>query len=320
MNGVRSKDLIIPPGIGVDFGVVRMGGGYLIVSSDPVTGVREKIGWYAVNVSANDVATSGNRPRFLQSIILLPEKATLRLIRSISTEMHETARGLGISIVGGHTELTPQLDRPIIVTTAFVYARSFVSAADAAEGDSILLTKGAGVEGTAILAGSLAASEEGLDPGVIRRGRAFLERLSVVEEAERAFQTGRVRAMHDCTEGGVLGSVFEMAVASGLGFEISEEKIPVAAETAAICAALKADPLKLISSGALLIAAKPGGEEEVARALRAIGTEVAEIGKFGAGDRILVRKNGLKERVRTAATDEIWRLQARLGPRARQPV
>src|SRR2546428_2276567 len=254
MNGTPSSDLALPPGVGVDFGVIKMGTGYLIVSSDPVTGVTDRIGWYAVNVSANDVATSGNRPRFLQSIILLPRKTTIPLVRSISSEMHETARGLGISIVGGHTELTPGLDRPILVTTAFCYAKSFVSSADAKLGDSIMMTKTAGIEGTAILAGPLVASGSKVDARLLGRAKRFIERMSVVEEADRAFRTGQVRAMHDCTEGGVLGSLYEMAVASELGFEVGEKEIPVASETTAICAALKANPLKLISSGSLLLA------------------------------------------------------------------
>jgi hydrogenase expression/formation protein HypE len=313
MNGAASADLVLPPGVGVDFGVVKIGEGYLIVSSDPVTGVTDKIGWYAINVSANDVATSGNRPRFLQSIILLPRKTTISLVKSISEEMHETASGLGISIVGGHTELTPGLDRPIVVTTAFCFAKSFVSAADAREGDSILMTKTAGIEGTAILGSSLAASGVKVDARLVGRAKRFIERVSVVEEADGAFQTGQVHAMHDCTEGGVLGSLYEMAVASGLGFEVSEEKIPVAEETASICAALKADPLKLISSGSLLLAVKPGGEIEVERALKARGTLVTRIGKFVSGKRVLVAKNGREERIETAATDEIWRLEARLG-------
>lgn len=134
MTGAPSPELVVPPSIGVDFGVIKQGRDYLVVSSDPVTGVKEKVGWYAVNVSANDVATSGNRPRFIQSIILLPEDATVRTVAQISREMHRTAAELGITIVGGHTELTPGLRRPIVMTTAFAFARRFVTAADAKRG------------------------------------------------------------------------------------------------------------------------------------------------------------------------------------------
>lgn len=313
MTGTNSADVVLPPRVGVDFGAVRMGQGYLVVSSDPVTGVSDRIGWYAVNVSANDVATSGNRPRFLQSIILLPPNATIAGIERISMQMHRTAEGLGIAIVGGHTELTPGLNRPIVVTTAFAFASSFVSAADAHEADSIMMTKTAGVEGTAILGHSLRRARVKIDPNLLRRARSFLSRISVVEEAEVAFKTGQVHAMHDATEGGVLGSVFEMASASNLGFEIIEERIPVATETARICAELRADPLKLISSGTLLLAVRPGKEVEVERSLKQLGTPVCTIGCFGSRKKTLVRRGGHAERIDTAATDEIWHLQSRLG-------
>ena len=156
MTGARSRRVVVEPSLGLDFGVVRLGGErskgrYLIVSSDPITGVRERAGWYAVNVSANDVATSGNRPEFMQSVILLPEDASERDVRRLSSDMHRTAKGLGIAIVGGHTELSPGLHRPIVVTTAFAVADSYVTAAGAREGDTLMMTKTAGVEGTAIL-------------------------------------------------------------------------------------------------------------------------------------------------------------------------
>jgi hydrogenase maturation factor len=172
-----------------------------------------------------------------------------------------------------------------------------------------MMTKTAGIEGTAILAGSLAASGSKVDARLLGRAKRFIERMSVVEEADRAFRTGQVRAMHDCTEGGVLGSLYEMAVASELGFEVGEKEIPVASETNAICAALKANPLKLISSGSLLLAVKPGGESEVEMALATMGTRVTKIGKFLRGRRVLVHKDGREERIKTAATDEIWRLE-----------
>jgi hydrogenase maturation factor len=320
MTGARSDDIVLPPRVGVDFGVVRVGQGYLVVSSDPVTGVSNRIGWYAVNVSANDVATSGNRPQFLQSIILLPHNATIANVKRISTQMHIAAERLGIAIVGGHTELTPGLNRPIVVTTAFAFASSFVSAADACEGDIIMMTKTAGVEGTSILAHSLRARRVKLEPGLVRRARGFLSRISVVEEAQAAFKTGHVHAMHDATEGGVLGSVFEMASASNLGFEIVEAEIPIATETVRICTELNADPLKLISSGTLLLAVRPGKEVEVKGRLREFGIPACSIGRFGTGRKTLVCRDGHTERIDSAVTDEIWRLQSRLGFALREDV
>jgi hydrogenase maturation factor len=308
MTGAPSSDLVIPPSVGVDFGVIKQGRDYLVVSSDPVTGITERVGWYAVNVSANDVATSGNRPRFIQSIILLPEDARVGMVASISREMHRTAAGLGITIVGGHTELTPGLMRPIVVTTAFAFARSFITAADSRDGDTIMITKSAAVEGTAICGSDAGRFGRGADQEMIRRARGFYRKLSVVEEAVAAFGTGKVHAMHDCTEGGVLGAVYEMSFASNLGFELLEDKIPVARETSYVCSRLGLDPLRLISSGTLLLSVKPGAEEEVASAISAAGSTVPADGAFRTGGGVLARRDGKRETVEGPPTDELWKL------------
>jgi len=311
MTGARSAKVVVEPSLGLDFGVVRLGGArmkgrFLIVSSDPITGVVEKAGWYAVNVSANDVATSGNRPEFMQSIILMPEDASERDVRDLSSEMHRTATGLEIAIVGGHTELTPGLRRPIVVTTAFATADSYVTAAGAREGDALLMTKTAGVEGTAII-GTDTRFNRKLDKKTIAAAGRYFERFSVVEEAVGAYQAGVVHAMHDCTEGGVLGALYEMATASGLGLRVAERDIPISKETRTICAAVGVDPLKLISSGTLLIAAGRGDEGRVLEAVTSAGSSAAVIGRF-TGERVVLARGGSEQVVRTAPRDEIWRL------------
>lgn len=311
MTGAPSKSLVVAPSIGVDFGVVRLQGPTnLIVSSDPVTGVRERVGWYAVNVSANDVATSGNRPQYLQSIILLPEHAAVKDVAKISSEMNRAARDLGITIVGGHTELTPGLKRPIVVTTVFAFSSSYVTAADARAGDSILITKTAGVEGTAICASQSAGIARMVDAETISRAKRFIRRLSIVEEAVSAYESGGVHAMHDCTEGGVLGAVYEMSRAAKLGFELREKDVPVAPETGKISSALGLDPLQLISSGTLLISVKAGAERRVIEAVAKSGSRATVIGRFRkrGGRRELVRKSGSVEEVNDAPTDELWKL------------
>jgi len=311
MTGAPSKDLVVAPSLGVDFGVVRKGGINLIVSSDPVTGVSERVGWYGVNVSANDVSTSGNRPQYLQSIILLPEGASVRDVARVSAEIHSTASKLRVTIVGGHTELTPGLHRPIVITTVFAFARSYVTAADAVAGDSILITKTAGVEGTAICASDSPGLVAKIGESAVKRARAYFRRMSVVDEAVAAFETGAVHAMHDCTEGGVLGAVYEMSIASGLGFELREANVPVATETKEICSALRVDPLRLISSGTLLLSVKPGREEQVKSAVARAGSRATVVGRFTKGSKVLVRKNGVRDLVEDAPTDELWKLIAR---------
>lgn len=311
MTGAPSKKLMVAPAIGLDFGVVKLDRGYMIVSSDPVTGVEKRIGWYAVNVSANDVATSGNRPEFIQSVILLPENANERMVRRVSAEIHSSAKELGVTIVGGHTELTPGLKRPIVMTTAFAFSDSYVTAADAREGDLVMMTKSAGVEGTAILGNRLVDSSSNEERALARATKKFYSKLSIVGEAEAAFSTGAVHAMHDCTEGGVLGAVYEMAYASKRGFRIHESRIPVAPETRELCSRLHIDPLRLISSGTLLLAVKPGGEGKVSKRLAEIGVASAVIGRFSGRTRISVRTDGSETRIDEPGTDEIWRILAR---------
>lgn len=291
MTGAPSKYLDTPPRAGLDFAAIRVGRKSMLVSADPVTGVVEDIGTYAVNVNANDVATSGNRPQFMESLILLPPRTTEDYLERLARQVHEAAAGLGISIVGGHTEVTPGLIRPIVAATAFSFVDRYISSGDAKAGSTIMMSKTAGLEGTAILT----------------KSRELLSQLSVVEEAVAAFESGGALAMHDCTEGGVLGAAYEMSVASGVGFEVEEASVPVAPVTRKACDSRSVDPMKLIGSGSLLIAVRRGSEEKVSRALGGI-CEVTAIGKFTRRSRTLVRLDGTREKVDAAPEDELWRL------------
>jgi hydrogenase expression/formation protein HypE len=291
---------------------VKLPGGYLITSADPITGVSNDIGRYAVKVSANDVATSGNRPQFAESVILLPEGSTTADLDRIALQVHRAAEESRISILGGHTEVTPGLKRPIVVVTVFGFVQSFVSAAGAKEGDAMLMTKTAGLEGSSELASEHSFREGEVPSSVLKRARGMIGRIDITEEAVRAFRTGRVHAMHDCTEGGVLGAAFEMSFASGLGFRLEEEAVPVAPETKVICNALSLDPLKLIGSGSLLIAAEKGAEDVVIKALRPVA-KATKVGEFTRGRRSLVSRGGREILVREAPEDELWRVLS--GPR-----
>lgn len=294
MVGAKSESVVTPPRAGVDFAAVKAGEGYIVSSADPVTGVSKDIGRYAVLVSANDVATSGHGPQFAESVILLPEGSDASAVGRIARQIHEAAKGARIAIVGGHTEVTPGLRRPIVVITAFSYVKDFVTSAEAREGDTIMMTKTAGIEGTAVILGS----------------RKTLGSLSVVREAVAAYGTGAVHAMHDCTEGGVLGAVFEMSLASGLGFSLDEALVPVSPETGRLCARVGADPLKLIGSGALLLAVEKGREAEVEETLSGI-CRVSRLGRFKDGSRELIHKDNQVEHLREAPEDELWRILAR---------
>jgi hydrogenase maturation factor len=306
LTGAKSRALLTGPKPGVDFAALRVPGGYMIVSSDPVTGVASRIGSYAVNVGANDVATSGNPAQFIGTVVLLPEGSTENELRTIASDMDASAKKLGVAIVGGHTEVTLGLKRPIVAVTAFSFVKKFVSSEMAREGDAIMMTKTAGLEGTSVLAADVAPLGRRLPISLAAKSRGLEKRLSIVGEAVRAFRTGSVHAMHDCTEGGVLGASYEMSLASGLGFELWEREVPVAQETREVCRRFTVDPLKLIGSGSLLIAVPRNRIEKVQRAVRRVA-RVTEVGRFTAKGRVLVKKDGERQTVRSAPTDELWK-------------
>jgi hydrogenase expression/formation protein HypE len=310
LRGKESKSIVTPPKAGLDFAAVKVGSKYMLVSADPITGVTKDIGEYAINVSANDVATSGNRPQFAETVVLLPEGSGRRSVGVVAAQLDAAAKRLGIAIVGGHTEVTPALERPIVMVTAFCFVDDYVTSGDAREGDSIMMTKTAGLEGTAVLAGRRSLARA-VGRETVRKASGFLSRISVVDEAVAAYGTRFVRAMHDCTEGGVAGAVYEMSLASGVGFALEEKAVPVAPETRSICNHLSLDPLKLIASGSILLSVKKGKEEEVRSALK--GTRVTRVGEFVRRKRVLIRSNGDEIPLDSAPEDELWRALRRTG-------
>ena len=310
MSGAHSPRLVAPPRVGADFADFKVGRKSLLVSADPITGVSSNLGWYAVNVSANDIATSGNAAQFLESVILLPPRSTEEDVSRLARQIDGAAREIGAAVVGGHTELTPGLTRPVVVVTAFSVVDRYVTSGGAAPGESILVTKTAGIEGTAAL-----ARERGgrMSSALARRCLGMERQMSVTREALAAFATGDVTAMHDCTEGGVLGAAFEMSLASGLGFELEESAVPVATQTSKLCQKWAIDPLKLIGSGALLLAVEKGKERDVSKALSPL--RVSGVGTFTKSGRVLVRKDGARLTLREAPEDELWRALARTSGR-----
>jgi hydrogenase maturation factor len=310
MTGAPSPKVITPPKAGLDFCAIKLDHGFMIVSADPITGASSEIGYYAVRVSSNDVATSGNRPQFAETVILLPQESGAADVARLARQIDGAARDIGIAIVGGHTEVTPGLRKPIVIVTVFSFVEKYVSSQDAQERDIILMTKTAGLEGTAVIARELDVSRGAIPQRVAKRASRFLDRLSVVDEAVAAFKTGQVNAMHDCTEGGVLGAAYEMSLASGVGFELKESSVPVAPETRAVCRRLSLDPLKLIGSGSLLISVRNGKEENVQAALNGV-CEVTAVGHFTRQERVLLRADGSESKVLSAPEDELWRALGR---------
>ncbi len=279
--------------VGEDAALIDIGGDTrLVVSSDPVTFAAEDLGRYAVHVNANDIAVMGATPRWLLMTLLLPEGAPPRLAQDIMRQTLDACAEINVTLVGGHTEVTRGLDRPITVGAMLGEVRSGeeTPSSGARAGDAIILTRGVGIEGTAILAreaaGRLRAA--GVPEAVIHRAASLLDDpgISIVRDAAIAAKTARVHAMHDPTEGGVATALHEMATASDVGAEIDAGALDelILPETAEICRAIGArpddvDPLGLIASGALLAAVSPQDADRVIDALRADGIRARVIGR-----------------------------------------
>jgi len=309
--GVKRNEVVLGPLVGFDAAIINAGGKSIVVSVDPITGALERIGWLAVNVNANDVATFGVEPTFFLSCILLPEKAESGIIETISVQMDRAAKALEMAIVGGHCETTPGLASPIVVGCAMGIANrgKYVVSGGAKAGDKIVLTKSVGIEGTAILASDRKQQlVKVLGPETLRRAEKFYERISVVKDAIIAFRTGAVHAMHDPTEGGLAGGVHEMADAANLGVRILEEKIHIEPETAKICDFFRIDPLQLIASGSLLIAVEGDSADKVLKALDRNSVKASVIGEFvlSPKQRLITHRNGKVEKLARPVTDHLW--------------
>jgi len=309
--GTKRKDVILGPSIGEDAAIVKVGKEFLAISADPITGAEEWLGWLAVNVSANDVSTRGVQPRWFTSCILLPEGSEEELIEKICRQMDKAAQQLNVAIIGGHCEITPGLEHPIVTGCSIGIAENgkYVTSSGAKAGNIIIMTKGTGIEGTAILASDRRKELlKVFDESFVKKAENFFTKISVVKDALTAFQTGGVLAMHDPTEGGVAGGLHELADASNVGFHVYEEKILVSEETRKICAHFEIDPLQLISSGSLLIVADKEKTEEIVSRLSQNDVPASVIGEAtepGFGRKIVVRTGEKIELVRPIS-DHLW--------------
>jgi hydrogenase expression/formation protein HypE len=287
LGGLPRNDprVIVPARPGVDAAAVEIGGRALIMTSDPITFPTERAGWYAVNVNANDIAVMGGEPRWLLVTVLLPEGTTEATVAGIFDDLIRACEPLGIALVGGHTEVTYGIDRPIISGTMLGEADpdAVITSGGMQAGDRIIVTGGIAIEGTSILAGEARAVLEaaGVPATVLRRAEGFLTEpgISVVRAARTLREAVAVHAMHDATEGGLATALREMAEASGVGVVVDAERLPILPETAAICAALELDQLGLLASGCLIAAVAAADAE---RALAAL--HMAQIDAWLVGD------------------------------------
>ena len=290
LGSVASEDasVIVGPGVGRDVAVLDVGNPdiYLLAKTDPITFATDAIGFYAVHVNANDIATSGGLPRWFLGTLLLPEGgADEELARDIFRQIHSACRAISVLLVGGHTEVTHNLDRPLLVGAMLgeVPRDRVITSAGAQVGDRVLLTKGVAVEGTSLIAREMneQLQERGYDDEFLEAARELLHfpGISVLGEAQVAVRAAEVHAMHDPTEGGVATGLHEMALASGVGLAIDYARIPVLPATDRLCAEFGLEPLGLIASGSLLIAADAEAAPRIVEACRAEEIACADIGE-----------------------------------------
>jgi len=300
-TGARSPNLLTGPAFGEDAAAVRVGGETLVVSTDPISLAAERIGQLAVTVASNDVAAAGGRPEFLLSTVLLPDADTA-LLDTITEQLDAESTRLGLTIAGGHTEVVAGLDRPLCSLTCFGVADRFVSTGGATPGDRILLTKGAGIEATGVLATDFRDRLD-LPVDLLDRATGAFDDLSVMPEA--AVLAPVATAMHDPTEGGVLEGLIEMAITGDVSLDVNRDAINVRGETRAVCEAVGVDPLRVLGSGALLATVDADDADAVLAALADEGIDAADIGRAEPGE-AAVRIDG--ERYTEPIRDDMYAL------------
>ena len=276
--------VVVGSQIGEDAAVLDFGETYLVAKTDPITFVADDIGWYTIVVNANDIVTRGATPKWFLATILLPARQTTEaLVESIFAQLADACRQYHITLCGGHTEVTYNLDRPIVVGHMLgeVAKDKLVRTSGARVGDDILLTKGIAIEGTSIIASVKAQTlQHTYSADFLRTCRQFIYTpgISVIEDALTAIELGQVSAMHDPTEGGLATGLHELAEAAGVGVRIDYEAIPIFPETRQLCERYHLDPLGLIASGALLVTANPQETEHIRTGLHQKGIQISKIG------------------------------------------
>jgi hydrogenase maturation factor len=313
----RDPSVLLGPGVGRDCAVINLSGDQLLVAkSDPITFATDEIGWYAVQVNANDLATTGATPRWFLATVLLPQSIESEEIDRIFEQMRSACADIGASIVGGHTEVTYDLTRPIVLGTLLgTVTRDRLITPDGAQpGDAIILTKRLAVEATSIMAREKAQELSlAFEEAFLQRCRGFLHEpgIAVWRDAQVATQAGHIHAMHDPTEGGVATALHEMATAAQVDLRINVAAVPIYPETQALCDHFGLDPWGVIASGSLLLTVGAAEADRVVAALRGDQIEATVIGRvIDRSDRpiVLAEIDDRSEPLRSFARDEIARL------------
>ncbi len=311
---IEDPRVILGPKVGEDAALLDFGGEVLVAKTDPITFATDLIGWYAVQVNANDVACAGARPRWFMATLLLPQRMDEGDVSEIFRQITDACGSLGVTLVGGHTEVTQGIERPIIVGCMLGVAPKgrALTTGGAQVGDYVILTKGVSLEGSALLAREEgdALREGGMEPAMIEEaaGLLFDPGISVVRDARIACEVAGVHSLHDPTEGGLASGLQEVAAAAGAGMVVDRERIPFLPQCVEICKVLKLDPLGLLASGSLIITLAPEEAPQVISALGGEGIEAWKIGRVTPPEEgVMLRSEGGRAPMPTFERDELAR-------------
>jgi len=305
---IKRSEVKVRNDVGEDCSIIDFGDCEGIFSTDPITGADENVGKLAVHINCNDIASCGGEPIGILVTILAPTSSSLEEINKVMKEIDEEAAKISVEIIGGHTEVTSAVNKMVISVTVIgknLKGKS-IKTADAKLDDDIIVTKSLGLEGTYILINDYEERiQKILSKEEIEFGKSLINKISVLEEGKIGCEFG-VNSMHDITEGGLLGGLFEVAMASNTGFKIYKDKIPMLDITKRVCEEFKIDPLRLISSGSMLITSKDG--EALVKKLKENGIDASVIGKICREGGILVNK-GNEINVEPPKRDELFNIK-----------
>jgi len=289
----NDPDVIMGAVFGEDVALTRVGNDTLASHVDPIVGAVNNIGWLAVHVACNDIATSGMPPRWIQTLVLVPHKEDEALLEQIMRDIQRAADETKVSIIGGHSGYSDNLARSLVAVTALgtFGEHKPILTQGAQVGDHVLITKGIPLEGTAILANdfSKAAIKLGLTKADIEEAKQLMGQVSVIPEAVILGEVG-TNAMHDVTRGGLLETLLEIASASSVGMNIAYDRIPMPPVALRFSKAFDYDPLKMISSGTLVATRSPEKVESARRRLDGKGITYADIGEIVSGEGVKIIK------------------------------
>jgi len=305
----KREEVLIGAGVGEDCAILALEEDEVfVVSTDPITGTTKDAGALAVQITVNDLASSGAEPIAIMVTALLPEETEEAQIRELMTQMDEICGKLNIQIAGGHTEITRAVKQPILTVTGIGKAKKdcIITTQGAKPGQDVVVSKWIGLEGTSIIAKEKEAELLTKYPShLVDEAKAFDRFLSIIPEAATAVKSG-VTAMHDVTEGGIFGALWELAESSGVGLEIDLKRIPVKQETIEVCEFFEINPYELISSGSLLMVTDDG--YDLVKKLEKENISATVIGKIRSGNDRVVINDEERRFLEPPKSDELYKV------------